>query len=114
MNTFAQPTPADEQPTVRFTGTLLEHAQVRQKAIDPEGHMVPALCLDIALDCPQRNRLQAIQLFTADQQHACEAAAQRYRKGAHVTVDAPLAALRMLATRTTHIHVHQPEETPAS
>lgn len=120
MNTSAKPH-ADHrrqpgelpEPTATFSGCLLENAQARTKAIDSEGHMVPVLCLDIELDGAWRNRLCVEQPFAADQHAACVAAAYRYRKGAHITVEAPVSSLRMVATNATHIHVLQREETPA-
>lgn len=120
MKAAAHPSPGTPQPTgllpepsARFTGVLVADAQVRVRPCDAEGHMVPVLLLDIELDCPHRNRLRVEQPFPAQHQSACAAAAQRYRKGVRITIDAPLASLCMVATNATHIHVHQPEDTPA-
>lgn len=98
-------------PEATFTGTLVAQAEMRMKSLDHEGHMVPVLCMDIELDNSLRNRLHAEQTFPAGEQRQCEAAAGRYRKGVRVTVRAPIVGLRVLAPNTTHIHVHQPEET---
>lgn len=98
------------EPMARFTGVLIAHGQARMKQLDSEGHMVPVLVLDIELDGALHNHLHAEQLFGVDQQQACEAAAHRYRKGVRVTVDAPVIGLRMVATNTTHIHVHKSDE----
>lgn len=120
MNTSAHPSPSGDStlrlvpdPMASFTGVLVAHAQARTKQLDTEGHMVPVLCMDIELDGVLHNRLHAEQPFAPDQHQACEAAAHRYRKGTRVTVHAPVVGLRMVATNTTHIHVHQPEETAA-
>ena len=100
-------------PMASFTGVLISNAQARIKQLDTDGHMVPVLVMDIELDGPLHNHLHAEQPFPADAHQACEAAAHRYRKGARVTVQAPIVGLRMVVTNTTHIHVHQPEGTPA-
>lgn len=121
MNTSAHPSPQADQlqprlvpdPVASFTGVLLAHAEVRQRPLDAEGHMVPALCMVIELDSLLHNRLHAEQLFGHGEQVAAEFAARRYRKGTRVTVEAPIVGLRMVATNTTHIRVHQPEETAA-
>lgn len=121
MKTSAHPSPQVDQtapgllpdPVASFTGVLLAHAQVRAKPLDAEGHMVPVLCMEIELDCAARNHMHVEQPFPANLQAACQAAAHRYRKGTRVTVEAPIVGLRMVATNTTHIHVHQPEETAA-
>lgn len=98
-------------PEASFTGVLVEHAQVRTKPLDAEGHMVPVLCMDIELDSHLHNRLHAEQPFPVGHHSQCEAAAHRYRKGMRVTVQAPIVGLRMVAPNLTHVHVHQPEET---
>lgn len=121
MNTSAHPSPQADQtaprlipdPVASFTGVLIGNAQARTKQLDGEGHMVPVLCFDIEIECANRNHMHVEQLFAADQHAACEIAAHRYRKGTRVTVEAPIVGLRMVATNTTHIHVHQPEETSA-
>lgn len=102
------------EPMASFTGVLIAHAQTRMKQLDTEGHMVPVLCLDLELDTTLHNRLHVEQAFPTDGHAACVAAAHRYRKGDRVTVEAPVVGLRMVATNTTHIHVHhQPEGQPA-
>lgn len=101
------------EPTARFTGTLIAHAEVRSRPIDSDGLMVPALCLEVELDGALHNRLHAEQLFAPGEHIAAEYAARRYRKGTRISVDAPIVGLRMVATNATHIHVHQPEDTPA-
>lgn len=115
MKTSAQPIQPGllPEPTARFTGVLIAHAEVRQRLLDTDGHMVPALCLEVELDGALHNRLHAEQLFAPGDHVAAEAAARRYRKGTRISVDAPIVGLRMVATNATHIHVHQPEETPA-
>lgn len=114
MKTSAQQQPGLlPEPTARFTGTLIEHAEVRHKMIDAEGHTVPVLCLEVELDGALHNRLHAEQPFLPGQHVAAEYAARRYRKGTRISVDAPVVGLRMVATNATHIHVHQPEDTPA-
>lgn len=115
MNTSARHPHAGllPEPMAQFTGVLLHHAEARMRQLDSDGHMVPVLCMDIELDGHLRNQLHVEQLFAAGAQHACEAAAHRYRKGTRVTVEAPVVGLRMVAANTTHIHVHHPEDKAA-
>lgn len=119
MNTSAHPSPQahtsnlQTEPMASFTGTLLDHAQMRMKSLDAEGHMVPMLCMDLELDTALRNHLHVEQPFPPGREHVCSTVAHRYRKGNRVTVEAPIASLRMVATHTTHIHVHPSEEKAA-
>lgn len=120
MKTSAHPSPQIDQAAPllpeqvsSFTGVLIAHSQVRAKACDQEGHMVPVLVMDIELECPRRNRMRVEQPFPVNLQAACEAAAHRYRKGTRITVEVPVESLRVVASNARHIHVHQPEEPAA-
>jgi len=113
MNTSAQQQPGLlPDITTRFEGVVVSNAQVRIKPLDHEGHMVPVLVVDIEVGA-LHNVVHLEQPFPADAHQACEAAARRYRKGMRISADAPSVGLRMLALNVTHIHVHQPEDTPA-
>jgi hypothetical protein len=93
-----------------FIGTLIQHGQVRSMDIDGQGHMVPVLILTLQTDAPGHNHLQSQQPFPADRRDQCEAAARRYRKGMRVSVQAPVASLRMYAGNTLHVHVLSPTD----
>ena len=102
-------------PLMQWTGVLLHKAEARSKQLDPEGHVVPVLCLDIELDNALRNHMHVEQPFPAGQHQQCEAAAHRLHKGMRVTVQAPSLDLRLVAANTQHIHVvHNPEKESAS
>jgi hypothetical protein len=121
VKTSAHPSPQVDQtqpgllpePSQGFTGVLIADAQARTKACDKEGHMVPVLCLDVELDCEKRNRLRAEQRFAPGQHAACQAAAQRLRKGMRVTVEHLVEGICLFAPNTAHIRVHQPSESTA-
>lgn len=102
------------EPLIGFTGVLTSDAQARTRPCDTQGHMVPVLCLTLELDVPQRNLMRVEQPFPALHQSACEAAAARYRKGARITIEAPLSSLCMLARDAAHIHLHPRHQEGAS
>lgn len=89
-----------------YTGTLLQNAQARSAIIDHDGHTVPVLCLDLELDTALRTHMHVEQPFQAGAQTQAEAAAHRLKKGMRVTVQTPLAGVRLVASNTAHIHTH--------
>lgn len=95
-----------------WSGTIVRDAQARSQAIDPQGHMVPVLIVDIRLDdAPDQNPMRLVQPFPAGQDVQCQAAARRLRKGTHITAQGPRAQVHLRQDQVLHIHVHQPEET---
>ncbi len=106
MNASAHPASAAQPwPDAQYTGTLIAPAQCRMRAVDTDGHMAPVLVLDLELDTALRTRMRVEQPFPADAHAACEAAAKRHRVGSQVSIQAPLAGLRLVATQTRHVHV---------
>ncbi len=98
----------DAQAT--FSGRLVRDATARMKPIDREGHMLPVLVLELESDGELRMPLRVEQHFPPDGMDAANAAARRYRKGLHVTVDASVLSAR-LAVTATHIHTQRLEDT---
>lgn len=92
------------------SGHILTKPVVRSLPIDGEGHVVPVLCMDIESDGPARLPIHVEQPFPMDHYAQCEAAAKRYRKGQHITVQAPAVGLRLAVTNVAHIHTDQPQE----
>ena len=99
---IAAPTHADASAMAAYTGKLVHNAEVRQQAIDNQGHMVPVLVIDIETDAPLRLPLHIVYPFTHGQMHECEAAAKHYKKGQRITVYAPVLRHR-LAVVASHI-----------
>lgn len=89
-----------------YTGTLTHQAEARTRLLDGDLHAVPVLCLDIELDNVVRTRMHVEQAFPADHHKQAEAAARRLKKGMHVTVEAPLVGVQIVARNATHIHTH--------
>lgn len=102
-------------PAAEYTGTLTHGAEARTKLLDRDGHTVPVLCLDLALDNEMQTPLHVEQPFPVGHFTRCQAAAHRLKKGMRVKVQAPLVGMRLVAANTTHIHVlhDQPQEQTA-
>ena len=95
--------------TAQFTGTVVGRADVRSLPAGKDGQSVPVLCFEIAGDsgaCPVPMRIQ--QHFPPGAWPACEAAARRIQPGQHITVAAPLTALRLFINGAVHIHSDKP------
>lgn len=95
---------------LQLSGTVIEQAQMRVRQADPEGHQVPVLVMDVETDGPLRNRCHIEQPFPAGQHDQCAAAARRYRRGTHITFQAPAAGACLVVPNVTHVHVHNPKE----
>lgn len=95
-------------PESLIAGTLTERAVARTKVLDGE-HVLPVLCLDLITDTPLRLPVHVEQPFPPGHFAQCEAAARRLRKGAHVTVQAPVLGWRLVAANATHIHTDNDE-----
>ena len=91
-----------------FEGVLLHNAEARSRLLDAEGHVVPVLCLDVAVG-PQRKHAHFEQPFPAGAFQACAIAALRLKKGAHLTLTHGTADLRLLGNNVSHVHVHHPQ-----
>lgn len=66
---------------------------------------MPVLCLDIELDNALHNVMHVEQPFPVNHHKEAEAAARRFKKGMHITVDVPPLDLRFTARNVSHIHV---------
>jgi len=99
--------------TLEYCGTLMHAAEARTTVMDSEGHIVPVLCLDIALDNPVHTPLHIKQYFPAGHFDQAKAAAHRFKSGQRVTVQVPLVSMHMGGI-ATHIHTHPTPETQAS
>jgi hypothetical protein len=100
------------EPLLEYSGTLVHAAQARMRVLDGE-LAVPVLCMDIALDNALRNLMHVEQPFPPDAFKQAEAAAQRFKKGTRVTVQAPALDMRLLARNAAHIHIVKPHEEQA-
>ncbi len=93
------------------SGYILQKPEVRNRPIDSEGHVVPVLCIELESDSPTRLPIHIEQPFPVDHHAQCEAAARRYRKGQHITIQAPALGLRLVVNNVEHIHA-DPKENP--
>lgn len=96
---------APSAPVMQLSGTLLRAAQARSAMCDSAGHVVPVLCLDVALDNAMRNRIHVEQPFPAGEHSACQAAARHYKAGQRITFQAPLASIALITRQASHIHI---------
>jgi len=110
MHTSAHPT--QDSATLAYSGTLIHAAQVRIRVLDGDMHIVPVLCMDIALDNALRTHMHVEQPYPATHHAQAAAAAHRLKKNMHVTVHAPLIDVRLQACNVSHIEVI-PEPEPA-
>jgi hypothetical protein len=97
--------PATNAALLEYTGTLVQAAQARAQVLDAEGHTVPVLCFDIALDNTLHNLMHVEQPFPLDHFPQAQARAHQLKKGMRVTVQAPPIDLRLIARNTAHIHI---------
>jgi hypothetical protein len=102
------------QPLMEYSGVLIQAAEARMRA-DGQSAAIPVICMDIELDNSTHNIMHVEQPFPPDQYDQSHAAAHRLKKGTHVTVQAPLLDLRLVARNAAHIHViKKPQEQPTS
>lgn len=114
------PATALQAVTAEYTGTLLHRAEVRTAVLDGEGHSVPVLCMDIELHNDFHTSTHFEQPYPVGHYAQAEAAAHRLKKGAVVTVQAPLVDVRISAHNATLVaaepapdtHPHQPDPQP--
>ena len=98
--------PTPPPSLLKYIGTLTHHAQARTSVLDGDGHSVPVLCLDVALDtAPPDTLLHVEQPFPEGHFEQCQAAAHRLKKGMHVSVQAPASGMHLSTRHATHIHV---------
>jgi hypothetical protein len=98
-------------PESLIVGTLIDRAVARTKVLDGE-RTVPVLCLELVSDSPLRLPVHVEQPFPAGHFAQCEAAARRLKKGARVTVQAPVLGWKLIAANATHVHTENDEENP--
>jgi hypothetical protein len=92
-----------------FSGRLTRNAEAAHKIIDGL-HDVPILIMDLESDTGMHMPLHVEQPFPIGAMDQAKAAARRYRKGQHVTVQAPALSIRVAVT-ATHIHTDKENET---
>lgn len=88
-----------------YTGKLLHRAEARTAISDQTGHAVPVVCFVMELDTPLKTRMDVQQPFPEGAFAAAQAAAHRLKQGTRVSVEHPMAAVRIVGNLTTHIHV---------
>lgn len=94
-----------------FTGTVVGRPDVRSLPTGQDGQVVPVLCLELLSDsgaCTVPVRVQ--QPFPAGAWAQCRAAARRLQPGQHITVHAPIKALRLLINGAAHIQSKKPKD----
>lgn len=112
-------TSAPQLTAAEYTGTLLHRAEVRTAVLDGEGHSVPVLCMDVELNNDFHTRTHFEQPYPVGHYAQAEAAAHRLKKGALVTIQAPLVDVHISAHNATLIAAvpapeanHQPAPQP--
>ena len=92
----------------QFAGRIASTPQVRART-DKEGHTVPVLCLELTADGATAAQVHVEQPFPINQFEHCRAAAHRFKPGQHVTIEAPMQALRLVVREAAHIHIDKLE-----
>ena len=90
-----------------FSGCITAKPIVRTRPAGPNGLDVPVLCLDISTGGALAAAIHIEQPFAPGAHAACEIAAKRLKQGQHITVQAPLHALRLFVGAAAHIHIDQ-------
>jgi hypothetical protein len=101
-------------PLMEYSGILIHAAEARMRLLDGQSTAVPVICMDIELDNSLHNVMHVEQPFPPDHHKQAHAAAHRLKKGTHVTVQAPLLDLRLVARNAAHIHVIKEPQEPAA
>lgn len=86
---------------LEYTGTLTRPAEVRARVQGVQ--TVPVVCLEIDLDNSLRNRMHIEQPYAPGHHAEAEAAARQLRKGARITVCAPITDMQLLARNATAV-----------
>ncbi len=99
---------------MELRGTLVRHAEVRNKVLDGDGHTVPVLCIEFTTNSSSHMPVRAEQAFKPNEHDLAEKQAKALRKGRCVTVHAPLVGLKLVATNANLIDLdieaeHEPE-----
>ncbi len=118
LGTLTMQTSALQRTVAEYTGTLLHRAEVRTAVLDGEGHSVPVLCMDVELHNDFHTRTHFEQPYPVGQYEQAMAAAHQLKKGALVTIQAPLVDVRISARNSTLVAVvpapaaNQPQPDP--
>ncbi len=99
---------------MELRGTLVRHAEVRNRVLDGDGHTVPVLCIEFTTNSSSHMPVRAEQAFKPNEHDLAEKQAKALRKGRCVTVHAPLVGLKLVATNANLIDLdieaeHEPE-----
>lgn len=97
-----------------ISGTLAHHAELRTRMLDAEGHAVPVICFDLLTNSPARMPVHVEWPQAADGYHAAEQLTKTLKRGATVTVQAPLVGLRLVVTNASEVHASAPAEASTS
>jgi len=98
---------------LQYSGRLLAPAQVRTRVLDGDAHSVPVVTMHIELDNDLHSQMHVEQPFPVGHFKQASAAANRLKKGTHISVDVTLLDIELVARNAAHIHVipDQPQET---
>lgn len=96
-----------------FTGRVLHNAELRTKVLDREGHSLPVLCVDLECDSGIRGHIHVEKVYPFGQQAQAEAAARGLRAGMQVTVETPLAGLRLVIPNAVQLRAADTPSSPA-
>lgn len=72
---------------LQFQGVLARAPEIRNKAVDREGHFVPVLCVDLDGVGPMRRRIHAEQPFTEATRPQAERLARQFKKGDAIQIN---------------------------
>ena len=87
----------------QYTGHVLAPPQARTAILDGEGHAVPVLCVELELDNPMRTHMTVELPYPPNAFAQCQADAHRFKKHMHVTVQAPMVGMRLVAKNASSI-----------
>lgn len=110
---FDDPAPAPAPETDRpdhhlravLRGRLTANAQVRSRACDREGHMVPVLCLELAELGPWKRTVHVELPYPVDAREQAEKRARELKRYAVVDVVSPITGLRMSLPNAESVEV---------
>lgn len=88
-----------------YKGRLLHRAEARTAISDQTGHVIPVVCFDMELDNPLKTHMHVQQPSREGDFAGAQAAAHRLKKDTVVSVEHPIATVRIVGNSTTHIRV---------
>lgn len=89
---------------MEISGTLARDAELRNRVLDSAGHNVPVICFDLVATGAAHMPVHVEWPQPANAHSAAERLAKSLKRGMAVTVQSPLAGMRLVAANASQVH----------